>query len=131
MRGLIFLRRVRVKRVIAGLFLFVALVVGPAIAADDRDFTIVNSTGYPIKFLGVNPPNDNVFNENELSSVLGNGNQFKVKFSGADKGCTWNIKVTWADDNTSSIFRGLDLCKINTVTLKYNKATDEASYTTE
>jgi len=37
-------------------------------------------------------------------------------------------KVTWTDDS-SSIFRGLDLCKISTVTLKYNKATDTASYT--
>ena len=119
------------KKVIAGLFLFVAVVIGSAAMADDRDFTIVNATGYPIKFLGVNPPNDNVFNENELSSVLGNGNQFKVKFSGADKGCTWNIKVTWADDNSSSIFRGLDLCTINNVTLKYNRASDTASYTTD
>ena len=41
------------------------------------------------------------------------------------------MKVTWADDNSSSIFKGLDLCKINTVTLKYNKATDVASYTVE
>jgi hypothetical protein len=120
-----------VKKVIAGFVLFVAVIVGTAAMADDRDFTIVNSTGYPIKFLGVNPPGDNVWNENELSGILGNGNQFKVKFSQADKGCTWNIKVTWADDNTSSIFRGLNLCTINTVTLKYNKSTDEASYTTD
>ncbi|MBV8167835.1 MAG: hypothetical protein JO021_13655 [Alphaproteobacteria bacterium] len=119
------------KKAIAGLFLFVAVVIGSAAMADDRDFTIVNGTGYPIKFLGVNAPNDNVWNENELSSTLGNGASFKVKFSGADKGCTWNIKVTWADDNTSSIFRGLNLCTINTVTLKYNKSTDEASYTTD
>ena len=40
--------------------------------ADDRDFTLVNATGYPIKFLGVNPPGDNVWNENELSGILAN-----------------------------------------------------------
>ena len=120
------------KKVIAGLVLFVAVVIGSTVnAADQRDFTIVNATGYPIKFLGVNEPNDPVYNENELSSILGNGASFKVKFSNADKGCTWNIKVTWADDNTSSIFKGLNLCTINTVTLKYNKASDEASYTTD
>ena len=120
------------KKVIAGLVLFVAVVIGSTVnAADQRDFTIVNATGYPIKFLGVNEPKDNVWNENELSSILGNGASFKVKFSNADKGCTWNIKVTWADDNTSSIFKGLNLCTINTVTLKYNKASDEASYTTD
>jgi hypothetical protein len=54
-----------------------------------------------------------------------------VKFSKADKGCNWNIKVTWADDNTSSFFRGLNLCTINSVTLKYDKNTDKASYTTD
>lgn len=98
--------------------------------ADDRNFTVVNATGYAIKFLGVNAPGDEVWNENELSGNLGNGAKFDVKFSGADKGCTWNIKVTWADDNSSSIFRGLNLCTINAVTLHYNKSTDVASYTT-
>jgi hypothetical protein len=99
--------------------------------ADDRDFGVINQTGYPIKFLGVNPPGDEKWNENELDRTLGDGAKINVKFSGADKGCTWNIKVTWADDNTSSYFRNLNLCEINNVTLKYNKKTDEASYTTD
>lgn len=99
--------------------------------ADDRDFTIINSTGYPIKFIGVNPPGDNVYNENELNGTLADGKTVNVKFSGADKGCTWNMKVTWADDNTSSFFNNMDLCKISKVTLKYNKSTDTASYTWE
>src|SRR5215831_6554045 len=114
-------RRQRVTKAISGLLLVVALVFGTAARADDRDFTIVNSTGYAIMFLGVNEPGDNVWNENELSGVLRHGASFKVKFTHADKGCTWNIKVTWADDNSLSIFRGLNLCTINTVTLKYNK----------
>jgi hypothetical protein len=95
--------------------------------ADDRNFTVINGTGYDIKGIFVNPPGDNVFSENELSGVLGDGNKFDVKFTNADKGCTWNMKVTWTDDS-SSIFRGLDFCKISNVTLKYNKATDVASY---
>jgi hypothetical protein len=107
------------------------LVALPSFAADQRDFRIVNATGYPIKFIGVNPPGDNVWNENELDSVLHDKANIKIKFSGTDKGCTWNIKVTWADDNTSSIFRGLDLCKIEIITLKYDKATDKASYTAD
>ena len=115
------------SRLFTALALSAVLFAYPAAAADDRDFTVVNATGYDIKGLFINPPGDNVFNENELSGTLGNGNKFDVKFTAADKGCTWNMKVTWTD-NSSSIFRGLDLCKINTVTLKYNKATDEASY---
>lgn len=108
------------------------MLLGSSMAlADDRDFGVINQTGYPIKGLYINPPGDDVYNENELSGVLAQGAKFNVKFSGADKGCTWNMKVTWADDNTSSIFRGLNLCQINNVTLKYNKATDTSSYTTD
>ncbi len=116
-----------VSRLVIGLAAAIALFSSIAFA-DDRNFTVINSTGYDIKGLYINPPGDNVFNDNELSGVLGEGNKFDVKFSGADKGCTWNMKVTWTD-NSSSIFRGLDLCKISNVTLKYNKSTDVASYT--
>lgn len=70
--------------------------------ADDRNFTVVNGTGYDIKGLFINPPGDNDFNDNELSGTLGDGNKFDVKFSGADKGCTWNMKVTWTDNSCRS-----------------------------
>ena len=119
------------NKVALGLLVVVVLLFSSVSFADDRDFTIINATGYPIKFIGVNPPGDEVWNENELGKVLTDGDSIAVKFSGADKGCTWNIKVIWADDNTSSIFRSLNLCEINSVTLKYNRATDTASYTTK
>lgn len=119
------------KQILTGMIAAMAfLFAANAASADDRDFTTVNATGYPIKFLGVNPPGDENWNENELKSNLANGASIKIKFTGADKGCMWNVKVTWADDNTSSYFRNLNLCTIETVTLKYDKATDTASYTT-
>jgi hypothetical protein len=100
-------------------------------AKQSRDLNIVNRTGYPIKFIGVNPPGDEVWNENELKGAMAEGANVRVSFVSTDKGCRWNIKVTWQDDNTSSIFRGIDVCKVTTVTLRYNKRTDQASYTTE
>lgn len=119
------------KKILTGMIAAMAfLFAANAAFADDRDFTTVNATGYAINFLGVNPPGDENWNENELKGNLANGASIKIKFTGADKGCLWNVKVTWADDNTSSYFRNLDLCKIETVTLKYDKATDTASYTT-
>jgi len=104
-----------------------------ATMAQDRDFTLVNNTGYAIKGLYVNLPNDNVFNENELSSALENGAKFQVKFSRADGGtkCVWNIKVDWADGSAPSFFNGLNLCQLNTVYLKYDKQKDITSYTTD
>ncbi|MBL6618189.1 MAG: hypothetical protein ISP45_29555 [Reyranella sp.] len=101
--------------------------------AQDRDFTMVNNTGYAIKGIYVNLPGDNVFNENELSSPLENGGKFLVKFTRADGGtkCVWNIKVDWTDGSAPSFFNGLNLCQLNTVYLKYDKQKDVTSYTTD
>jgi hypothetical protein len=119
------------SKIVAGIFAVLALmVVSTTSIADDRDFVIVNATGYPMKFVGVNAPGDEVWNENELSGILADGARIPIKFTGADKGCVWNLKVTWTDDS-SSFFRGLNLCTINTVTLRYNRATDTASYVTD
>src|SRR3990172_3792511 len=111
------------KSVLMGIMAAAVLVFSSVSFAYERDFAVVNATGYPIKFLGVNPPGDEVWNENELNGILVDGDKLNVKFTGANKGCTWNIRVTWADDNTSSFFRGLNLCTINSVTLKYERKT--------
>jgi hypothetical protein len=59
--------------------LFVALVLAAAtltgsssFAADERNVTVINGTGYGVKFLGFNNPGDNEWSENELppNSVL-------------------------------------------------------------
>lgn len=95
----------------------------PASAADERNFTIVNDTGYELSFIGVNPPGDNDFGDNELGSGLAQGGSVYVKFNGADKGCVWNIKVKWSGYAEQVFFEGLDLCKIETVTLQYDRDT--------
>jgi hypothetical protein len=102
-------------------FAIAAALAAPALAADERNFTIVNGTGYAISFIGVNPPDDNDFGENELSAELADGDSVYVKFNGADKGCAWNIKVKWTGYQEEVFFEGLDLCKITTATLKYDR----------
>jgi hypothetical protein len=99
----------------------------PAKAADERNFTIVNGTGYAINFIGVNPPGDNDFGENELSNELSDGASVYVKFNGADKGCSWNLKVTWTGYEEKVFFEGLDLCTITTATLKYDRETKKTT----
>ena len=99
----------------------------PAYAADERNFTIVNGTGYEISFIGVNPPGDNDFGENELGSGLANGGSVYVKFNGADKGCFWNIKVKWTGYAEQVFFEGLDLCSITSATLKYDRESKETT----
>ena len=80
-----------------------ALTGSSAFAADERNVTVVNGTGYGIKFLGFNNLGDNDWSDNELGGVLANGGNIYVKFNTADKGCKWNFKIEWAD--TTVTFR--------------------------
>lgn len=98
-------------------------------AADERNVTVVNATGYGIKFLGFNPPDDDEWNDNEISSVLADGASVYVKFNGADKGCDWNIRVDWDGYDSGVLWRHVDLCKIDVLTLHYDKATKVTSFT--
>src|SRR6201985_437144 len=58
-----------------------ALSMSAARAADMRNVTVINGTGYGIKFLGFNNPGDSDWSENELppNSVLPDGNSVYVK----------------------------------------------------
>lgn len=99
-------------------------------AADERNVTVVNGTGYGIKFLGFNNPGDNDWSDNEISSVLADGGSVYVKFNTADKGCKWNIRIDWADAGWPGVlWRDVDLCNMEVITLKYDKATDTTSFT--
>jgi len=94
-------------------------------AADLRNVTVVNGTGYGIKFLGFNNPGDNDWSDNELGGNLADGANVYVKFNTADKGCKWNFKIEWADAGWPGVlWEGIDLCSIDEITLKYDRATD-------
>jgi hypothetical protein len=106
------------------------LTASPSFAEDQRNVTVVNGTGYGIKFLGFNNPGDNDWSENELppNSVLPDGNSVYVKFNTADSGCKWNFKIEWSDPGYSGVvWHDVDLCRIDTVTLHYDRANDTTS----
>jgi hypothetical protein len=99
-------------------------------ADDMRNVTVVNGTGYGIKFLGFNNPGDNDWSDNELppNSVLPDGNSVYVKFNTDDKGCKWNFKIDWADAGYPGVmWQEIDLCQVTTVTLKYDRAADKTT----
>jgi hypothetical protein len=103
----------------------------PSFAADERNVTIYNATGYGIKFIGVNTPDDDEFDENELSEVLKDGDSVYVKFNEADDGCVWNIKLEWAMEGYPGVMlRNVNLCTVSGIRLLYDKATDTTSYQT-
>lgn len=108
----------------------VTLTASSSFAEDQRNVTVVNGTGYGIKFLGFNNPGDDDWSENELSpnSVLPDGNSVYVKFNTEDKGCKWNFKIDWADPGYPGVvWHDIDLCRVTTVTLKYNRDNDTTS----
>ena len=102
----------------------------PSQAADQRNVTVVNGTGYGIKFLGFNNPGDNDWSDNEVSSTFKDGDSVYVKFNTADEGCKWNIKVEWADPGYPGVlWRNIDLCEIDEITLHYDRSSDTTSIT--
>jgi hypothetical protein len=52
------------------IFAVATLSTATSFAADERNVTVVNETGYGIKFLGFNPPGDDNCNDNEISGIL-------------------------------------------------------------
>jgi hypothetical protein len=101
-------------------------------AADERNVTVVNGTGYGIKFLGFNNPGDNDWSDNELGSVLSDGSNVYVKFNNADKGCVWNFRISWADPGYSDVlWRNVNLCSIDKLTLKWDRSSNETSFIAE
>jgi hypothetical protein len=107
-----------------------ALTMSSSFAADMRNVTVINGTGYGIKFLGFNNPGDNDWSDNELpfNSVFPNGNSVYVKFDTEDKGCKWNFKIEWADPGYPGVvWHDVDLCHTNSLTLKYDRATDKTT----
>jgi hypothetical protein len=109
-----------------------SLAAAPSFAADSRNVSVVNETGYAIKFLGFNSPDDGLDEwENELDETLKNQDTAYVEFSDEDEGCVWNIKVDWANYNESVLWKNVNLCKFNVLRLRYDPGTKTTSFVAE
>lgn len=105
---------------------------GSAVAADSRNVSVVNETGYAIKFLGFNAPDDGLDEwDNELEKTLNNQDTAYVEFDEDDEGCVWNIKVDWANYNESVLWKNVNLCKFNVLRLRYDSGTKTTSFLAE
>ena len=114
-------------------FAFALVTLGSSASqADDRNVTVVNGTGYSIKFLGFNNPGDNDWSENELDENLRDGDSVDVDFDTDDEGCKWNIRVDWADEGYPGVvWKNVDLCSISQITLHYDRKSDTTSISTK
>jgi hypothetical protein len=104
----------------------------PSSAADSRNVTVVNETGYAIKFLGFNGPDDGLDEwDNELEGTLKNQESTYVEFDNESDGCVWNIKVEWANYDESVLWKNVNLCKFTALRLRYDSGTKTTSFVAE
>ena len=112
--------------------LSLALSVSAVTAADSRNVTVINETGYAIKFLGFNAPDDGLDEwDNELDKTLKNQDSTYVEFDDDDEGCVWNVKVTWANYDEAVLWKNVNLCKFTALRLRYDPGTKTTSFVAE
>ena len=91
--------------------------------AGDADFTLVNGTGYTIREVYISAANRNAWGSDRLGEGdLANNRSRLFKFSDSAN-CVQDIKVVFDDSDVSVTWEDLDLCEINKLTLRYNRAT--------
>jgi hypothetical protein len=109
-----------------------SLAAFPSLAADVRNISVVNETGYAIKFLGFNAPDDGLEEwDNELEGTLKNQASTYVEFDDDDEGCAWNIKVVWANYDEAVLWKNVNLCKFTALRLRYDSGTRTTSFVAE
>ncbi len=122
----------KTTNIIAAISLFVLTALsGSAFAADAKqDFELVNKTGYEIKHVYVSPSKSDEWEEDVLGKdTLDDGEAWEIKFQRANKTCSWDLKVVYEVDSSSAVWTDIDLCKVEKVTIRYNKRTDKTTAT--
>jgi hypothetical protein len=111
-------------------FLFTALAGGlfaGSALAGDADFTLVNRTGYDIREVYISPSHKNAWGKDRMGdNLLENGKRRLFKFSDKSS-CMQDMKVVFDDDASEVVWEEIDLCELNTITIKYNRKTREVS----
>ena len=89
----------------------------PAGDQTNQNFTLTNNTGHVVTTLNVSPSNSDQWGEDILGrDVLANGESAQITFPRAETQCSWDIKATYDDGDTTDA-RGVNLCETTTVTL--------------
>ena len=93
-----------------------------------QDFTLVNKTGYDLSEVYVSPSKSTNWEEDVLGEdKLDDGDSQHIRFHRAEKTCKWDLKVVYADDNSSAIWNDIDLCSVAKITIRYNRKTGDTS----
>jgi hypothetical protein len=93
-----------------------------------QDFVLVNQTGYELSEVYVSPSKADDWQEDILGEgILHDDESRLVRFHRAGKTCIWDLKVVYADDDSTAVWGNIDLCKVSKITIRYNRKTDTTS----
>jgi hypothetical protein len=113
--------------------LAVAVLLTPVVTrAADQDFRVVNKTGYQIDSVFLSRPNDNEWGSDVMGQeALADGESANVTFSKGTQACKWDMKVVYHDDDSTAVWKALDLCSISKVSLFWNSKSQVTTAKTE
>jgi hypothetical protein len=114
------------EKIMKSLFGFAVLMVAsvsPAFAAEET-LKVNNRTGYTINEIYIAPASSDNWEEDVMGDdALVTDTSVDIDFSKSEDTCKWDLKAVY-DDKTTAVWRNVDLCKISTISLFYNAATD-------
>ena len=103
------------------------LVAAQSVSAQEakQDFTLSNRTGYELKEVYVAPSASDEWEDDVLGTgTLATGASVEIKFHRAAKTCKWDLKVVYTVDSSNAVWKNIDLCSVDKITIRYNKSTD-------
>ena len=111
----------------------IALLFNSALAGD-ADFTLTNRTGYDIDSVYVVPSKQRDWGIDRLGkSILADGRSRFLAFNKSGNTCIYDLSVGWVGYSASEdvVWERINLCEINTITLRYNAKTKVTTITAE
>ena len=113
--------------------LAVATLLTPlTVHAADQDFRVVNKTGYQIDSVFLSKPNDDEWGSDVMGQeALADGEAANISFAKGTHACKWDMKVVYHDDDSTAVWKALDLCSISKVSLFWNNKTQVTTAKTE
>ena len=112
---------------------FLALAVVSRLAstilnAGDRDFTVVNKTGFDIRSTHVAPHSGDEWGEDVIGKdTLDDGERVEIMFARKEKAAKWDLRVE-DGDKKSFVWESLNLLEIGEVTLFHCMGTATATF---
>ena len=103
-------------------------------SAGDADFMLTNRTGYDIDSVYVVPSKNRDWGVDRLGKdILANGRSRFLAFNKSGNNCIYDMSVGWVgfSEAADSVWENINLCEINTITLRYNAQTKVTTMTAE